>query len=104
MPQPARAGVNHDSDLPLVIDAELFSDLLIIDFVNFLYLQEMIAAAQTSELWKAAMLRLRAHLLRICARHATFLLKPFQIFLPAKAVLDGPLCATLEHFVELGSC
>ncbi len=59
----ARPGVDHDTDLPLLVYAKRFGGLGISDLFHVLNLDEVVAGPQAAQLWSPAIHGLRTHLL-----------------------------------------
>src|SRR5687768_9561856 len=102
MPEPPRAGVDHHRDLTEP-DAERARSRLVMDLVDHLDLEEVIAGAERAELTSPSLAGPLGHGRGIRAGNASVGLEPLEVCSQALTTADGPRRPLLHHRVELAA-
>mmetsp|Transcript_6424 Transcript_6424/g.10156 ORF Transcript_6424/g.10156 Transcript_6424/m.10156 type:complete len:262 (+) Transcript_6424:326-1111(+) len=97
MAQAARATVDHDTNLILGKDAHLLGRKLIVDLVDSLNFNVVVACAQCTHLWQSAFLGTWTHFGGVCAQHPSVLLAVLFIFGPRISLANAPVHAHLQR-------
>jgi len=98
----AAAGVDEDHDLSGLGDADLFGDFGVVDLIDGVDFEEVVAGSEAAGLGHAAAFGVCADFCGVGLGHVSVFFAVFGVFLPAVAVFDCPVDAVGEGFVEFG--
>ncbi len=102
MPEPPRPAVEEDQHLPRAhVQPEGARRLLVVDLLDRLYLQEVVARAQRAELLAAPLPRPLADRVRVRSGDAAARLRGVEVGGGAIPALDRPGGALCHHLVQL---
>src|SRR5205823_9429549 len=97
----ARAAVDEDDDLAGAVQAEGVGDVPVVDRLDLLDFEEVVARAERADLVGAALARPLADLPGIGARHRAALLDRLEVLRPAEAAVDRPGGAARQQPLHL---